>query len=269
MGVLNVTPDSFSDGGRFLDLPAAVEQAWRLAQAGADIIDIGGMSSRPGAEEVSVAEELRRVLPVVEGVLEGVDAAVSVDTCRSEVAREALARGVHMINDITALAEPAMAELVAETGAAVILMHMQGTPRTMQHSPHYHDVVAEVRRFLASRIERARAAGVSPEAIVVDPGIGFGKTVGHNLEVLRRLGEFQDLGCPVLVGTSRKSFIGEVLGVPLGERLLGSLGSVVVARLAGASLFRVHDVAETRQVLTLTEAISRGLRWAPDGSSTG
>lgn len=269
MGIVNVTPDSFSDGGRYLEPAAAVEHALRLARQGADIIDIGGMSTRPGAEEVPVAEELRRVLPVVEGVLEQAEVVVSVDTYRSEVAREVLARGVHMINDITALGDPEMAPLVAETGAAVVLMHMQGTPRTMQQSPHYDDVVAEISAFLAERAERARAAGIPAEAVVVDPGIGFGKTVQHNLEILRRLGEFRRLGYPLLVGTSRKSFIGAVLGLPVEERLVGSLASVVVARLAGASLFRVHDVAETRQALALTEAIGRGLDWAPADSPTG
>ena len=258
MGVVNATPDSFSDRGRFLDRAAAVEQVCRLATEGADIVDIGGMSSRPGAEEVSVKEELRRVLPVVEEVAERLEVPVSVDTYRSEVAEAALERGARMINDITALSDPAMAELVAETGAGLVLMHMQGTPRTMQDAPQYEDVVRDIRGFLSERVERALAAGVSAEAIVVDPGIGFGKTVEHNLEILRRLGELTGLGYPLLIGTSRKSFIGKVLGVPVGERLVGSLASLVVARLAGASLFRVHDVAETRQVLALTEAISRG-----------
>ncbi len=206
-------------------------------------------------------EELRRVLPVVEGVVERLDVPVSVDTFRSEVAREALERGAHMVNDITALSDPAMAALVAETGAGLVLMHMQGTPGTMQRDPHYEDVVDDITRFLAERVKRARSAGVSAEAIVVDPGIGFGKTVKHNLEILRRLAEFADLGYPLLIGTSRKSFIGKVLGVPVEERLLGSLTSVVLARQAGASLFRVHDVAETRQALALTDAISCG-RWS-------
>ena len=263
MGVLNVTPDSFSDGGRFLDATAAVKHARRLAVEGADIIDVGGQSSRPGAEEVTVEEELRRVLPVVKTLLEELDLAISIDTYRSAVAEAALRQGVHLVNDITALADPAMADLVARKEAGLVLMHMQGTPRTMQLAPHYDDVVSEIRSFLAERAERALAVGVSPQAILIDPGIGFGKTVEHNLEILRRLREFGELGYPLLVGTSRKSFIGQVLGVPVEERLVGSLASVVVARLEGATVFRVHDVAETRQVLTLTEALLRGGRREP------
>jgi len=258
MGIINVTPDSFSDGGKFLNPTLAVEQAYRMVAQGADIIDIGGMSSRPGAEEVSIEEELRRVRPVVEGVVEGVSVPVSVDTFRHQVAREVLEQGAHMINDITALSDPAMAPLVSESGAGLVLMHMQGTPGTMQRNPHYEDVVDDITRFLAERVKRARVAGVSHEAIVVDPGIGFGKTVEHNLEILRRLAEFADLGYPLLVGTSRKSFIGKVLRVPVEDRLPGSLASVVLARQAGATLFRVHDVAETRQALELTDAISCG-----------
>ncbi len=268
MGVVNVTPDSFSDGGRFLDPAVAVEHACRLATEGADIIDIGGMSSRPGAEEVAAKEELERVLPVLEEVAERLEVPVSVDTCRSEVAEAVLARGARMINDITALGDPAMAELVAETGAGLVLMHMQGTPRSMQCDPHYEDVVTDIGRFLAERAERARDAGVSAEAICLDPGIGFGKTLEHNLEILRRLGELAELGYPLLIGTSRKSFIGKVLGAPVEERLVGSLASLVVARLAGASLFRVHDVAETRQALALTEAISRSCWPVPTGTPT-
>ncbi len=268
MGVVNVTPDSFSDGGWFLDPAVAVEHACRLATEGADIIDIGGMSSRPGAEEVTAKEELQRVLPVVEEVAERLEVPVSVDTWRSEVAEAVLARGARMINDITALGDPAMAELVAETGAGLVLMHMQGTPRSMQCDPHYEDVVTDIARFLAERAERARDAGVSAEAICLDPGIGFGKTLEHNLEILRRLGELAELGYPLLIGTSRKSFIGKVLGVPVEERLVGSLASLVVARLAGASLFRVHDVAETRQALALTEAISRSCWPVSTGTPT-
>jgi dihydropteroate synthase len=258
MGIVNVTPDSFYDGGRFQETGAAVEQARRLAAEGADIIDIGGMSSRPGAAAIPVAEELRRILPVIDAVTGTVSAAVSVDTCRADAARVALEHGVHMVNDISALGDPLMAPLVADSGAALVLMHMQGTPATMQRAPHYEDVVTDIARSLAERAERARSAGVDAEAIVIDPGIGFGKTVEHNLEVLRRLPELVALGYPVLVGTSRKSFIGKVLAVQAEGRLLGSLATVVAARLGGASLFRVHDVAETRQVLAMTEAIRRG-----------
>jgi dihydropteroate synthase len=269
MGIVNVTPDSFYDGGRFHDAGPAVEHARQLAAEGADIIDIGGMSSRPGAADIPVAEELRRILPVVDTVLETVSAAVSVDTCRAETARVALEHGVHMVNDISALGDPLMARLVAEAGSGLVLMHMQGTPATMQRTPRYEDVVTEIARYLKERAGRAQAEGVAPEAIAIDPGIGFGKTVEHNLEILRRLAELAALGYPVLVGTSRKSFIGKVLGVEAEGRLLGSLASVVVARLAGASLFRVHDVAETRQVLAITEAIGRGWRARSTEALTG
>ena len=269
MGIVNVTPDSFYDGGRFQEAGPAVEQARRLAAEGADIIDIGGMSSRPGAAEVPVAEELRRVLPLIDAVVGTVSAAVSVDTCRAETARVALEHGVHMVNDITALGDPLMARLAAGSGAGLVLMHMQGTPATMQRAPHYADVVTDIARYLAERVEQARAEGVAAEALVIDPGIGFGKTVEHNLEILRRLAELAALGYPVLVGTSRKSFIGKVLGVEAQDRLLGSLATVVAARLAGASLFRVHDVAETRQVLTMTEAVRRGRPVASSEALTG
>jgi len=266
MGILNVTPDSFSDGGRFYTLAAARERALTMVAEGADIIDVGGMSSRPGAEEVPLAEERRRVLPVVAWLAQETEVPISVDTYRSELAREALRSGAHIINDITALGDPAMAEVVAEAGAGLVLMHMQGTPRTMQQNPHYEDVVEDIRRFLKERAERALAAGVARDAIVVDPGIGFGKTVEHNLEILRRLAEFADLGYPVLVGASRKSFIGRVLELPLGRRRIGSVASAVVARMHGASIFRVHDVQESRQALALTDAIMAGRRHAPTAS---
>ncbi len=269
MGVLNVTPDSFSDGGRFLDPALAVEHGHRLAAEGADVIDVGGQSSRPGAEEVPPEEELRRVLPVIEALAKELAIFLSIDTCRPQVARAALDRGVHMVNDITALADPEMAGLVAERGAGLVLMHMQGTPRTMQLSPCYEDVVTDVRSFLEERVGRALEAGVPAEAIVIDPGIGFGKTVEHNLEILRRLGELGKLGYPLLVGTSRKSFIGKLSGAPAEERLAGSLASLVVARLNGAALFRVHDVTETRQALTLTDALTPGRRPRPASSPVG
>jgi dihydropteroate synthase len=266
MGILNVTPDSFSDGGRFFDADTAVEHALTMAEQGADIIDVGGMSSRPGSEEVPLEEERRRVIPVVERLVDRLDVPVSVDTYRSELAREALECGAHVINDITALGDPVMADVVAEARAGLVLMHMQGTPRTMQQDPHYEDVVEDIGGFLKARAEQARAAGVRANAIALDPGIGFGKTVEHNLEILRRLTEFADLGCPVLIGTSRKSFIGKVLGAAVDDRLIGSVAGVVVARMHGASIFRVHDVVATRQALALTDAILGDRRPEPAGA---
>jgi dihydropteroate synthase len=255
MGIVNVTPDSFSDGGRFADPPAACRHAETLVREGADLLDVGGESTRPGADPVPEAEEIRRVVPVVrEAARLGVP--VSVDTSKPAVAREALEAGAAVVNDVTALADPAMAPLVAESGAGLILMHMLGTPRTMQDDPRYEDLMGEVVDFLAGRRDRAEAAGVGRAAIVLDPGIGFGKRAEHNLEILRRLSEVAALGSPVLVGASRKRFIGAVTGVrDPGERTIGSTAAAVAARLAGASLLRVHDVGATRQALSVADAI--------------
>jgi dihydropteroate synthase len=255
MGVVNVTPDSFSDGGLYLDPEAAIAHGRELAEAGAEILDVGGESTRPGAEEVGVEEELRRVVPVVEG-LRGLEARISVDTSKASVAAAALDAGAEIVNDVTALrGDPEMAALCAERGAGVVLMHMLGTPRTMQDDPRYDDVVAEVKAFLAGRLEAALAAGIPEEGIWLDPGIGFGKTLAHNAELLRRLGELGELGRPLVVGTSRKSFIGRLDGSPASERLGGTIASSLLAAANGAEVLRVHDVAAVRQALAVAAAI--------------
>jgi len=255
MGVVNVTPDSFSDGGLYLDPEAAIAHGRELAGAGAAILDVGGESTRPGAEGVPAEEELRRVVPVIRG-LRDLECQISVDTSKASVAEAALGAGAEIVNDVTALrGDSAMAALCAERGATVVLMHMRGDPRTMQDDPRYDDVVAAVRDFLAERLEAAVAAGIAAERIWLDPGIGFGKTAAHNMELLRRLGELRELGRPLVVGTSRKSFIGRVDGSAAGERLGGTIASSVLAAAEGADVLRVHDVAEMRQALAVATAI--------------
>jgi dihydropteroate synthase len=253
MGVVNVTPDSFSDGGRFLDTQAAVSHARRLAAEGADIVDIGGESSRPGAAPVSEQEELRRVLPVLEKIS---DLCVSVDTRRPAVMKPLLAAGASMINDVQALSEPYALEAVAATGCGVCLMHMKGVPATMQREPRYDDVVAEVKTFLRGAVRKARFAGIGADRIVVDPGFGFGKTPEHNLQLLRRLGEFEDLEVPLMAGLSRKSTVGKLTGRPVEERLAGSLAMALLALVGGAKILRVHDVKETRDVIGVWQAFN-------------
>jgi dihydropteroate synthase len=253
MGVVNVTPDSFSDSGRFLGTQQAVEHARILIEEGADILDIGGESSRPGAEPVGLDEELRRVMPVLEK-LGGLPVPVSVDTCKPEVMRRAIAAGAAMVNDINALREPGALEAVAESQAAVCLMHMQGEPRTMQQDPHYADVVSEVTEYLAQRVEAAQQAGIARERIVIDPGFGFGKKTGHNLELLRGLPRIASLGPPVLVGLSRKSLFGEITGKPVADRVSASVAAALLAAERGAALVRVHDVAATRDALMVWQA---------------
>jgi dihydropteroate synthase len=255
MGVVNVTPDSFSDGGLYLDPEAAIQHGEGHARAGAAILDVGGESTRPGAEEVSLEEELRRVEPVVAG-LAGGEATISVDTSKAAVAEAALGAGAEIVNDVTALrGDPEMAGLCADRGATVVLMHMLGSPRTMQENPVYEDVVADVKAFLAERVEAAVAAGIAEERIWLDPGIGFGKTAEHNLELLRRLAELRELGRPLVIGTSRKSFIGRVDGSDAGERLGGTIASSVLAAAEGAEVLRVHDVAEVGQAMAVATAI--------------
>jgi dihydropteroate synthase len=270
MGVVNVTPDSFFDGGRYLQCERAVAHARQLAAAGADIIDVGGESSRPGAEPVSAEEELRRVLPVIEQLVVAAPfrarpatesrpegrSYISIDTTKAAVAEAALAAGARIVNDISALRfDERMVEVVRERGAGVVLMHMQGTPQTMQQNPHYNDVVQEVRAFLAERIAFAESHGIARSRIAVDPGIGFGKTVEHNLKLLAHLDEFRSLGCAVLVGASRKSFIGRLLGREPAERLAGSLAAAAWAVTHGANVVRAHDVAETVDVVRMLEAL--------------
>jgi dihydropteroate synthase len=256
MGILNVTPDSFFDGGRYLAAAAAIDHGLELAAQGAAIIDVGGESTRPGAEPVALDEERRRVIPVIEGLIAaGVGAEVSIDTSKVEVARAALDAGAVFVNDVTSFrAEPELAALVAERGVGCCLVHMQGEPRTMQHAPSYGDVVAEVIEFLAARVDAAVAAGIARERIMVDPGIGFGKTVEHNLELLARLDELSVLGLPILIGTSRKSFLGRLTGRSEEERLAATIATNVIALLRGASVFRVHDVAPLRDALAVAAA---------------
>lgn len=251
MGVVNVTPDSFSDGGKYLDPQAAIAHARRLIGEGADIVDVGGESTRPGAAPVSEAEELRRILPVLEALRE---VPVSVDTRRPRVMQAALGAGAAMINDIEALRAPGALEAVAGSDCALCLMHMRGTPETMQRDPSYGDVVKEVMDFLAGRIAACEKAGIARSRIVADPGFGFGKTTGHNLALLRHLPEFASLGVPILAGWSRKSSLGCITGREAGERLAGSLAAALLALLGGARILRVHDVKETRDAVLVFEA---------------
>lgn len=256
MGIVNVTPDSFSDGGLYLDRSAAVAHALELEAAGAAILDVGGESTRPGATPVSEAQELARVVPVIEGIrAAGSRAQISIDTSKAAVAAAALRAGATLVNDVTALrGDLEMGAVIAQAGADCCLMHMLGEPRTMQHDPRYEDVVDEVRAFLAERIEFARSRGIAAEQIMVDPGIGFGKTIDHNLELLRRLDELVALGHPVAIGTSRKSFLGRITARPLADRVAATIAANVLAYVRGARVFRVHDVAANHDALAITAA---------------
>jgi len=257
MGVLNVTPDSFSDGGRYLDPALAIAQAGKMIEDGADIIDVGGESTRPGSELVPLHVELERVVPVLEGIAAmNSSVAVSIDTWKSEVAEKALDLGAHAINDISGLRfDPKLADLSARYGAGLMISHIKGTPKNMQSDPTYVDVVAEIKEFLRDAAAAARAAGVDAGSIVLDPGIGFGKRLEHNLAILKRLGEIADLGYPVLIGPSRKSFIGTILDAPVNERLEGTLAAAAIGAANGAAIVRVHDVKEARRALALADAI--------------
>ena len=263
VGILNVTPDSFSDGGDFLDPEAAAEHAATMLDEGAGILDLGGESTRPGSDPVSQEEELRRVIPVIERVLTvRQEAVISVDTYRAGTAAAAIEAGARIINDVTALrSDPRMASVVKEAACPVILMHMKGEPKTMQSEPHYEDVVREVRDFLARRAEYAVSAGIGPENVIVDPGIGFGKNLEHNLTLLRNLDDIVDLGFPVLIGASRKTFIGRITGVQEArERAFGTVATTVLAYERGATFFRVHDVRANREALAVAEAVLDTLR---------
>ena len=267
MGIINVTPDSFSGDALGDDVEAAVGQARRMCEEGADILDVGGLSTRPGSDPIPVGEEIRRVLPVIERLVapDGMPLPVSVDTYRSEVAQAAVDAGAHIINDITALrGDPRLAEIAARHDTGLILMHIQGTPRTMQENPHYDDLLGEVIQYLRDGINTALGAGVKKARIWVDPGIGFGKTLDHNLELLRRLGELKSLGCPLMIGTSRKSFIGRVLAQSKGgkippptERVIGTGATLAVSIANGADIVRVHDVAHAVEIVRLADAIIR------------
>ncbi len=259
MGVLNITPDSFSDGGRHTDPGRAVEHGLEMVEAGADLVDVGGESTRPGAARVSAAEESERVLPVIRALARQSDVTLSVDTSRAAVAAQALEAGARVVNDISALGfDDAMADVVAESRAGLVMMHMQGAPPSMQQAPAYHDVLAEVLAHLREALDRALGAGITPEQVVLDPGIGFGKGLEHNLTLLRHAGSLRALGRPVLVGTSRKAFVGQITGRPVEQRLAGSLGSLAAAVTSGAALVRVHDVAETVDCLSTLQAIRGG-----------
>ena len=258
MGVLNVTPDSFSDGGLYTDPDKALRRAENMVAEGAAIIDIGGESTRPGTRPVSVQEELERVIPLVERLVRELPVPLSVDTSKPEVMREALRAGAGMINDVHALQTPAALAVVAGSQVPVCLMHMQGTPATMQANPHYADVVTEVKAFLARRIQVCEAAGIGRDRLLIDPGFGFGKTLAHNLLLLKHLNEFRTLGVPLLVGLSRKSMIGRLLDhAPVGERLYGSLAAAVIAAWQGAHIIRVHDVKATVQALQVCAAVMK------------
>jgi len=263
VGILNVTPDSFSDGGDFLDPEAAAVHAATMLDEGAGIIDVGGESTRPGSDPVSQEEEVRRVVPVIERILASrPEAVISVDTYRSKTAAAALGAGARIVNDVTALrGDPRMASVVADARCPVILMHMQGEPKTMQMEPHYEDVVGEVKAFLGLKAENAIAAGVSQENIIVDPGIGFGKNLNHNLVLLRNLEVIVDLGFPVLVGASRKTFIGKITGAEdAGERVFGTVATTVLAYEKGVTLLRVHDVRANREALAVADAVLHASR---------
>lgn len=261
LGIVNVTPDSFSDGGRFLDADAAIAQALRLVEQGADLLDIGGESTRPGSRPVALDEELSRVIPVVRRLAAQTAAPLSVDTYKAEVARQALEAGAHIINDITALqGDPAMPDVIRTYRAGVILMHMQGTPATMQTAPRYENVVAEVAAFLEARLQACADLGIAGSQVVLDPGIGFGKTTEHNVQLLTHLAELQRLGRPVCLGVSRKGILGTLLGRPPEQRLAGSLAAVCYALLrGGAQILRVHDVAQTRDALVLLNALRQSV----------
>lgn len=265
MGILNVTPDSFSDGGRFLDPAAALAHARSMVASGADLIDVGGESTRPGAAPADLQVELERVLPVIEALARALPAPVSVDTSKPEVMRAAVRAGAGLINDVRALGVSGALETAAGLGVPVCLMHMRGEPRTMQAAPQYQDVVAEVRGFLARRVEACVAAGIPRARLILDPGFGFGKTLEHNLALLARLGDIADLGLPVLVGISRKSMLGAITGRAVGERLPASVAAALIAAERGASILRVHDVAATVDALKVLEAV-RGVGVEPGQS---
>jgi dihydropteroate synthase len=258
MGVLNVTPDSFSDGGQFFELDTAIEHGLKMAADGAAIIDIGGESTRPGSEPVSPEQQIKRVIPVIRALCKEITLPISIDTNNYEVAKAALDAGVAMINDITALSDERMGRLAAEQQVPVVLMHMQGTPQTMQIEPKYDDVVSEVQQFLLDRAERAEQLGIPKERIFIDPGFGFGKTLEHNLLILRSIRKFVETGYRVLIGTSRKSFIGKLTGREKpAERIFGTAATVALCVAAGVSIVRVHDVAEMADVVKVIQAVHR------------
>jgi len=262
MGILNVTPDSFSDGGDFLTHSRAIEHAHKMVRQGADIIDVGGESTRPGSAAISVEQEKERVIPVVKELAAEIAVPISIDTRKAEVAKSALDVGAQLINDVSALRyDDEMASVAASSGVPVCLMHMQGEPETMQASPEYGDVVRDIIEWLRRRVEAAVSAGIEAENLIIDPGFGFGKLVEHNLEILHRLPEFHAVGCPLLIGTSRKSTIGEVVNRPAKDRLYGTLATLTSSVLSGAHILRVHNVESAMDTIKMAEAILRGKEW--------
>ncbi len=257
MGILNVTPDSFSDGGKHNALVDALTHTNEMVNAGATIIDVGGESTRPGADEVSVEEELERVIPVIDAIAQRFEVWISVDTSKADVIREAARVGAHIINDVRSLSEPGALEAAASTGLPVCLMHMQGEPRTMQQAPVYENILSEVDTYFAQQIARCEAAGIKKERLILDPGFGFGKNLSHNYELLAHLGDFHHFGLPLLVGVSRKSMIGQLLNVGPSQRLTGSLSCAVIAAMQGAQIIRAHDVKETAEAMRVVEATRR------------
>ena len=257
MGILNVTPDSFSDGGKHNALVDALTHTNEMVNAGATIIDVGGESTRPGADEVSVEEELERVIPVVEAIAQRFEVWISVDTSKAEVIREAARVGAHIINDVRSLSEPGALDAAAATGLPVCLMHMQGEPRTMQQAPVYENILSEVDTYFAQQIARCEAAGIKKKRLILDPGFGFGKNLSHNYELLAHLSDFHHFGLPLLVGMSRKSMIGQLLNVGPSQRLTGSLSCAVIAAMQGAQIIRAHDVKETAEAMRVVEATRR------------
>lgn len=256
MGVLNRTPDSFSDGGLFLDHDKAVERVFEMVREGADIIDIGGESTRPGASKISLDEELERTIPIIKKLAGELEAPISIDTSKSEVARAALESGAAMVNDVSGLkSDPAMARVAADYNCSVVVMHSKGTPQTMQRDPVYKDLITEITKALKESINIAERAGVRREKIIIDPGIGFGKTTGHNLEIIKNLHRFEVLGKPILIGLSRKSFIGNVLNLEVDKRVMGGAAATALAIINGAGIIRVHDVARMREVARMADAI--------------
>ncbi|HDI79275.1 MAG TPA: dihydropteroate synthase [Desulfobacteraceae bacterium] len=260
MGILNITPDSFSDGGLYLDTEKAVEHALRLADDGADIIDIGGESTRPYSQRVPLEEELKRVIPVIEGIRRYSDIPISIDTYKAEVAKRAIDAGASIVNDITALrGDPLMAEVVRDRQVPLVLMHMKGDPSNMQDNPTYDNLMQEISLFLKERAQYAISRGISEEKVIVDPGIGFGKTFEHNLEIINRLGILQELGYPILIGTSRKRFLGEILNKEPMERDIGTMATVTAAILNGANIVRVHNVKMAKDVVKVADALKKSL----------
>jgi dihydropteroate synthase len=258
MGVLNVTPDSFSDGDKFFKLEDAVEQGIKMAEEGADIIDVGGESTRPGSDPVTLNEELSRVIPVIRALSEEIHVLLSIDTYKAEVAKQALDAGAQMINDISALRfDPKMRKIAKEYDVPIVLMHIKGTPKNMQKDPWYEDVIGEITKYLNQSIKMAQDSGMDKEKIIIDPGIGFGKRLEDNLNILKNLKKFSILRCPILVGCSRKSFIGKILDLPVEERLEGSLAALAVVLMNGANMVRVHDVKESRRIARMVDAIIR------------